>query len=81
MIGGKAAAFFSPLLSVVIELFNATKQWLAVILAYWQGQRQGRKDLTHEITEENLQKTADIRDALNDADKRLRAEQKYGNHK
>lgn len=77
MIGGKAVSFFSPLITVVIELFNATKQWLAVFIAYWQGKKQGRKDAIHEAEKDILNDVEKIKSARNDDGLRERVRDKY----
>jgi hypothetical protein len=81
MIGGKAMSFISPILSIFIELFNATKQWIAVFLAYWQGKKQGRKDAIHEAEKDILDDVEKIKSARNDDDLRKRVRDKYSRKK
>lgn len=76
-VGAKALSFLSP----VVDLLKAFKQQLLILLAFKAGQKKGRKDVIHETTEKEFDNMADVRDALNDPDKRMRADEEYGNHK
>lgn len=76
-IGGAVSAFASPIVSIFIELFNALKGWLSVILAYWQGKKQGRKDVIAENDKKVLDNVDKIKSARNDTDNRKRVREKY----
>lgn len=74
-------SFVSPILSIFIELFNATKQWIAVFLAYWQGKKQGRKDAIHEATQEIVEDVESVKNARNNIGLRDRVREKYARKK
>ena len=76
-IGGYVSAITSPIVSIFIELFGATKQWIAVFLAYWQGKKQGRKDAIHEAEKDILDDVEKVKSARNDDNLRDRVRDKY----